>query len=215
MKVSHLEILVEEPSTEALLRVLLPHLLSGMTFEIHGHKGKPDLLRKLGDRLRGYAHWIDDTTRILVIVDRDRQNCRELKQELEKIAAESGLPTRAKNPARWTVATRIAIEELEAWYFGEWGAVRAAYPRAPAGIPTRTEYRDPDAILGGTWEAFERVLQGAGYFAGGLRKIEAARAIAPHMRASSNRSASFQALNRVLQELAWRVQAGGEVGTHC
>lgn len=201
MKVSHLEVLVEEPSTEALLNVLLPRLLSDTTFEIHAHRGKPDLLRKLGDRLRGYARWIDDSTRILVIVDRDRQDCMKLKRELEKIAGASGLTTRAKDSARWTVATRIAIEELEAWYFGDWDAVRAAYPRVPAGIPGRSEYRDPDAIQGGTWEAFERVLQGAGYFAGGLRKIEAARTLAQHMQAASNRSASFQAFNRVLQDL--------------
>ncbi len=34
---------------------------------------------------------------------------------------------------------------------------------------------DPDAIPGGTWEAFERVLQRSGYFQTGLRKLEAAQ----------------------------------------
>ena len=52
-------------------------------------------------------------------------------------------------------------------------------------------YRDPDAILGGTWEALERVLQAAGYFSSGIRKIEIAQAIAPHMDPKRNTSRSF------------------------
>lgn len=40
-------------------------------------------------------------------------------------------------------------------------------------------------------EAFERVLQRGGYFRTGLRKIEAARAIAPYIDPGRNRSRSF------------------------
>ena len=49
----------------------------------------------------------------------------------------------------------------------------------------------PDAIAGGTWEAFERVLRQAGYFGGGLPKIEVAREMAKHMDPARNTSASF------------------------
>ena len=97
---------------------------------------------------------------------------------------------------------RIAIQELEAWYFGDWDAVRAAYPRVSETVPRRTGYRDPDAIAGGTWEAFERVLQRSGYFAGGLRKIQAARSIAPHVDPVRNTSHSFQVFRDALLELA-------------
>jgi hypothetical protein len=38
------------------------------------------------------------------------------------------------------------------------------YPRVSKSTPERAKYRDPDAIAGGTWEAFERILQNAGYF---------------------------------------------------
>jgi hypothetical protein len=99
------------------------------------------------------------------------------------------------------VAIRLAIEELEAWYFGDWDAVRAAYPRVPDTIPNQANYRDPDAIAGGTWEAFERVLKRAGYFQTGLRKIEAARAISEHWQLEGNRSHSFRVFVKVLQEL--------------
>jgi hypothetical protein len=63
-------------------------------------------------------------------------------------------------------------------------------------------YRDPDAIAGGTWEAFERVLRQSGYFRGGLRKVEAARTIAPHIDPARNTSRSFQVLRDALVELA-------------
>ena len=99
------------------------------------------------------------------------------------------------------VVNRLAIEELEARYFGDWEAVRAAYPRTSATIPSQSKYRNPDAIAGGTWEAFERVLQKAGYFTGGLRKVEAARAVATHMEASRNTSPSFCAFRDVLLEM--------------
>jgi broad specificity phosphatase PhoE len=97
---------------------------------------------------------------------------------------------------------RLVIEELEAWYFGDWEAVRKAYPKVNATIPSQGKYRSPDAIKGGTWESFERVMKAAGYFKTGLRKIEAARAVAAHMDPSRNRSRSFQVLHEALAEMA-------------
>jgi hypothetical protein len=99
------------------------------------------------------------------------------------------------------VINRIVIEELESWYFGDWTAVRTVYPRVAATITSQASYREPDTIKGGTWEAFERVLQKAGYFKGGLRKIEAARAIAPHMDPTRNTSRSFQIFREALLEI--------------
>ena len=97
------------------------------------------------------------------------------------------------------MANRVVVQELEAWYFGDWEAVRSVYPRVNASIPRRAGYRDPDAIPD-TWEAFERILRKAGYFKTGLRKIEAARAIAPHINLKQNRSGSFQQFRRAIME---------------
>ena len=107
------------------------------------------------------------------------------------------LVTRASG-GRFAVVNRVAIEELEAWYFGDWEAVGAAYPRVDRNVPSLAKYREPDAIKGGTWEAFERVLQSAGYFKTGLRKIEAARAVGAHLEPSRNTSPSFGALRDAL-----------------
>ena len=100
------------------------------------------------------------------------------------------------------MVNRVAIEELEAWYFGEWEAVRGAYPRVSRTVPQQARYRDPDAIRGGTWEAFERVLQRRGYFKTGLRKLEAARQVAAHFDPDRSRSHSFEKLRAVIAEAA-------------
>ena len=122
---------------------------------------------------------------------------------VEEPSMEAALQTLlpAADPKTVRVIPRIAVEELEAWFFGDWQAVRAAYPGVAAGVPSKRGHRDADAIAGGTAEALERVLQDAGYFAGGLRKIEAARAIATHMDPRRNRSKSFCVLRDALAEL--------------
>ena len=188
---------------EAFLRVVLPRLLpAGRTFAIHVFQGKRDLLKKLPGRLRGYRHWLPADWRLIVMVDRDDDNCLELKARLETSAQEAELLSpRTKSPNRpWQVVNRVVIEELEAWYFGDWQSVCAAYPRVKPTIPRRTRYRDPDAIPGGTWEAFERVLQRSGYFKTGLRKVEAAQTIAAHFDPDRNRSRSFAVFHTAVRE---------------
>ncbi len=200
--VSHVELLVEEPSMEAALRLWLPQVLGHVSFQVHAYQCKDDLMKRLPDRLRGYSNWLPGDYRVVVLVDRDDDDCRHLKRRLEHMAQAVGLWTRSNaGDAPYQVVNRLAIEELEAWYFGDWDAVKAAYPNVSNSIPNKARYRDPDAIAGGTWEAFERILQRAGYFRTGLRKIEAARAIAKHWAPGANRSRSFRALHRVLAEM--------------
>lgn len=199
---SHIELLVEEPSAEAFLQALLPRLLpQGRSFAIHAFQGKDDLLAKLEQRLRAYATWLPDDWRLFVLVDRDDDDCMALKRRLEAIARTTGLATRSRPRAgAWQLVNRIAVEELEAWYFGEWDAVQEEYPRVAATLPRRKGFRDPDAVAGGTWEAFERVLQKHGYFQEGLQKIAAARAIGARIDPGRNRSASFRAFHAALLE---------------
>ncbi|MCO5120388.1 MAG: DUF4276 family protein [Burkholderiaceae bacterium] len=187
---------------EAFLRGLLPRLLPvDRTFEVHPFQGKSDLLDKLEARLRGYVRWLPADWRLFVVVDRDDEDCRALKRRLEAAALRAGLVTRSRvGPGPWQLVNRIAIEELESWYFGDWDAVKTEYPRVSIHVPQRQGLRDPDAIAGGTWEAFERVMQRSGYFKGGLPKIEAARSIAAHIEPERNRSASFRVFHAALME---------------
>jgi hypothetical protein len=202
MKADHLEILVEEPSMEAFLRELLPRLLGNRaTFRVYPSQGKDDLLRNLPARLKAYAKFLPANYRIVVVVDRDGDDCLQLKKKLDGIAAEAGLATRkgARVPA-WRVVNRIAVEELEAWYFGDWEAVLQCYPGVPRTLEQRAGYRDPDDIRGGTWEAFERLLQKAGYFPSGLGKTEVARSLGKLVMRERTRSRSFTLFCDVLLE---------------
>ena len=95
MKAEHLEILVEEPSMEAFLRESLPRLLGDKaSFEVYPYQCKDDLLSKLPARLDGYARWLPETWRVVVIVDRDNDVCESLKEKMELMAATAGLRTR-------------------------------------------------------------------------------------------------------------------------
>ena len=185
---------------EAALDHLLPRLLNDVEFEIFRFQCKDDLLMNLPLRLRAYSTWLPENWAILVLVDRDDDDCRQLKQTLELIAAAAGLTSKsaAGHGNRFQVVNRLAVEELEAWYFGDWEAVRRAYPRVSDTIPQRAAYRHPDAIAGGTWEALERVLKKGGYFKTGLRKLECARAISQHMDPARNTSPSFRAFSDAL-----------------
>ena len=204
MKATHLEILVEEPSMETFLRRLLPRRLGEeQSLSIYAHQCKEDLLDKLPQRLRGYVYWLPADWRIIIIVDRDDDDCAWLKAKLEGMTSDVGLLTRTASfggNQPWQVANRIAIEELEAWYFGEWTCVRPVYPKVNASVPNKAAYRDPDAIAGGTWEALERVLKKAGYFQSGLRKIELARQMGHNMDWNANASRSFGVFRDTLLE---------------
>jgi hypothetical protein len=71
----------------------------------------------------------------------------------------------------------IAVEELEPWFFGDPSAIHHAYPKVPETIGTKSKYRDPDAITGGTWDALERVLKKSRIFPRWLRKIKTVKMI--------------------------------------
>ena len=193
--IDHIELLVEESSAEAALRELLTRFLKGVSFEIHPHQGKADLLAKLPGRLRGYARFLPDSARVVVLVDRDNDDCIELKNRL----IEASVTAKLLGAGRaFHVVNRLAIEELEAWFFGDWKAVLKAFPKVKPTIPQKSGYRDPDAIAGGTWEALERILKAAGYMKGGLRKTEAAREVGKHLEPGRNSSVSFQHFWRAL-----------------
>lgn len=176
---------------EVFLRAVLPRLLpDSVPFDIVTFQGKRDLIAKLPKRLRGLSHTLAPTSRIVVLVDRDNDDCRQLKNQLNRIAVEAGFKVRNVGSTDWQVVNRIVIEELEAWYFGDWQAVREEFPRVSANVPTQAPYRDSDSIAGGTWEALERLLKKGGYFRTGIAKIELARTIGLRFqpdRCSANR----------------------------
>ncbi|MDB6155881.1 MAG: hypothetical protein JWL90_4334 [Chthoniobacteraceae bacterium] len=141
---------------------------------------------------------MDEESRIVVLVDEDHQDCLELKDRkdrMEQAAAAAGLMTKsAAAGGRFVVLNRIVVEELEAWFIGDPAALADAFPGVSRQLGSKVAYRKPEAIAGGTWEALERVLQRAGYYAGGISKIEVARCMANQMDPDRNTSPSFSSI---------------------
>ncbi len=76
MPCSHFDFYVKELSMEAFLKAWLPRFLpDNCTFHAYSNQGKCALLRKFENRLRGYAIWLPANWRIVVIVDRDDDEC--------------------------------------------------------------------------------------------------------------------------------------------
>lgn len=189
----HLEFLLEERSAEVALKAILPKIVpSEVSRRFHVFQGKHNLLKHLPRRLKSYRLKIPGDWRIVVLIDEDRENCHQLKAELEQIAHGEGLVTKssATKNSRFQVVNRLAIEELEAWFFGDPKAIRAAYPKVPDGFHRRRKYQNPDAIAGGTCEALERLLKR--FYRRGFAKTKMAGMIAPHMEPDRNKSKSFQ-----------------------
>jgi hypothetical protein len=194
-----IDFFVEEPSAEAALGNLLPRILpEEVIFEIRNFQSKDTLLKELPKRLRGYKSWFPSDLRIVVLIDEDREDCKQLKARLEKAAQHAGLKTKSQSH-NFQILNRIVVEELEAWFFGDVEALVTAYPKVPSNLANKEKFRDPDAITGGTWEALERLLQKAGYYSGGLPKIEVARKVSEFMEPSRNRSKSFQVFKEGLE----------------
>jgi len=191
----HIEIIVEEPSAEEALRHLLPKLVSDKPRpKIINMGSKYKLLKVLPARLRAYQQRIKKGAqlRIVVLVDRDNDDCINLKHTLERMAREAGLHTKTAPDAQgtFTVLNRIVVEELESWFIGDPQALRKAFPSLPKINPNTKPFQIPDN--GGDWEALHRFLKKHGLYRNGFRKIEAAQKIAPHMDVNNNRSASFR-----------------------
>lgn len=188
----HLEILLEEPSAEAALDNILHKIIpAGNSWRMLVFSGKADLMDRLDQVLRGYANWITEEYRIVVLIDRDDDICKDLKNRLDQKAIEVGLKVKSRSTP-FQVLNRIAIEELEAWFLGDPTAIRTAYPKVSKQFEYQEKYRSSDEIRGGTWEALERLLQRAGYYPAGLPKIETAKRISLYMDPEKNRSKSFR-----------------------
>ena len=193
----HLECLVEEPSAEALLNHLLPRMLpQGWKYKIHPFQGKCNLLKRLPDRLKSYAGMMrtDPGLRLLILVDKDREDCHNLKKRLENQAKRCGLLTKSHaGGGEFRVLNRIAVHELESWFFGDIQALRKVYPKLPVSFLKKKRYRfnQPDD-LNDAWEALEKLLQSYDYFPGGLPKVENANLVGQYMNPARNTSKSFQ-----------------------
>lgn len=119
---------------------------------------------------------------MVVLVDADDDDCVDLKQRIVDVV-------RSEAPGL-RVLVRIAVEETEAYYLGDWRAIKAAYPRAKQRVfKTYTPDGRPPQ---GTWELFAEVIGEDGF----ENKVDWAERMGPEMSVdeAGNRSPSFKAL---------------------
>lgn len=190
-----IEILVEEQSTEEALRHLLPGLLKNRALaKVINLGSKYKLLRALPKRLAAYRQRIEqgEDLRVVVLVDRDDDDCKALKHQLEDASRHAGLATKATPAAdgRFVVVNRIVVEVLESWFIGDPAALRHAFTSLPRIDDKKGIFRNPDN--GDSWEALHRFLKKHGIYKSSYPKIDAARRIAPRLDLQANRSRSFQ-----------------------
>jgi hypothetical protein len=107
--------LTEEKSMQEFLNAILPPILGEtIQYRIRVFQSKDELLSNVETTLRRYAVGMPESYRIIILVDNDRHDCKQLKMRLEAAAQSAGLITRRADPSAWQVATCVVIEELEA-----------------------------------------------------------------------------------------------------
>jgi len=177
-----LEFLLEEQSAEKALQNLLPRLLPDqVSYYLHPHNGREDLLRQLGAKLRAYSRWLPADAYVVVLCDQHSRDCAKLKQVILNEATAIGFER---------ILARIVVAELESWFLGDPAAIEAAFPRLHAsGWAGRKTYRHPDRLLNAS-QVLDRLLRNAGYRER-YPKVIGARRISEHMSLEDNRSHSF------------------------
>lgn len=219
----YFQFLIEDKSAEIVVRHVMEKLEDQYVEKpIHwdiksfggiGHlpkKGKPieqktgKLLNDLPMYMRAFGKKLQtmEKAALIVVLDNDRRDCRQFRQELEDMAN--------SNMVLCDYAFCIAVKEMEAWLLGDLQAIIAAYPDAK--IQHIKKY-EQDAICD-TWEILAEMVYPKGlkrlkkkaagsYFEIGKAKYEWADRIGKYLRLHENASPSYKAF---IGELETRIR---------
>jgi hypothetical protein len=216
----HFEILVEGQTELTALSILMKNIVGEYgnphTWRVHKHRGigripddptaKPNkhdqtLLHNLPSKLRAYGEEGRDDVVVVVLVDLDaRPDCSAFKSDLTGL-----LNHCAKKPKS---IFRIAIEELEAWFFGDQLSIKKAYPKVRQ--PMLDGYVQDSQCR--TWEMLAEAIYPGGLNSlgqHGKRSVKIleqkrvwAKEICPHMDVENNHSHSFQCFRDGIRRMA-------------
>lgn len=183
-----IEILVEEPSMENVLNILLPQILPegytlGVNCFVRPHQGKSDLQKSIPKKVQAYQNFPQQVL-LIVIHDQDSNDCILLKENLIQIITQI-------NPNQ-PYLIRIACKELENWYLGDMPAIEQVYPKFKASKhQNKAKYRNPDHTFGA-----HELEQQIKTFTKGF----ASKSIPLHMDITTNNSPSFNQLVTGIQQ---------------
>lgn len=170
---THLVLLLEEPSAKDLLQGLLPRLVpEGTSITYLVFEGKQDLEAQLTRKLRG---WRIKDSAFVVLRDQDAGDCRAVKARLISRVQHSGK----------TALVRVACRELESWIVGDWHAVAKAFDKPQLAAQALKEtFRDPDQLV--------HPVESLRSFLPEYQKRDGARRVGPLLDPTRNRSKSFR-----------------------
>ncbi len=125
---------------------------------------------------------------VVVVLDLDREDETGFRKDLEQLAHQTAAGSKT--------LFGIAIEEIEAWYFGDQSALFGAFPKAKQVVVSAYIQ---DSICG-TWERLadaiypggSKALPKSAWPAAGEAKHDWAKKIGPLMEVGRNTSPSFQ-----------------------
>ena len=167
--------MLEEPSAEYFLDILMKRILSGfesVEYLLIPLQGKSDLQQSIPRKLRA---WRTPNTFFIILHDQDNHDCKILKQKLMRLCLDG------KNHSP---LIRIVCRELEAWCCGDLDAVEKAFPGFNANkYKNKSKFRYPDSIVKPSKE-LQKIIRG-------FSKNAAARRIPGHMDIENNTSTSF------------------------
>ena len=214
----HFEVLIEDQSGKKALDILIPKIIGKKhtsrvisyrgvgripkNLQSHTDASNRILLDRLPELLKGYGRTYANnparySTVLIVVCDLDNKCLKIFRQKLLNVL----------NECNSEIETRfcIAVEEGEAWFFGDIRAIKAAYPKAKDNV--LNNYKN-DSICG-TWELLAeavftgglRALKKKGKQAVGREKSVWAEKITPYMNVDENVSPSFRYFRDKIREL--------------
>ncbi len=179
----HVEFLLEEPSMENFLRVILPQILPNRykldkNCFLRPHNGKSDLKKSIPKKVKVFSNFYIPT-KIIIVHDQDSADCLKLKKDIENLCKQN-------IDAPCPTLIRIPCRELENWYIGDMNAIQKVYPKFKAKYyKSRAKFRNPDNCFG-TDELIKIIPE--------FQKGFASKNIPKHMDLNTNRSTSFNHL---------------------
>lgn len=181
------EFLLEEPSMENVLRILLPRILPSKYILdencfLRPHNGKGDLLKSIPVKVRTFSNFYEPV-KIIILHDQDSNDCKLLKKKIQELCDSNGdCPTKV----------RIVCRELESWYLGDMSAIEKVYPKFKKSTYFNKEkFRDPDSC--NSYYELKKIIPE-------IQKGFASRNIPNFFNLDENKSKSFQAFVNGIKE---------------
>lgn len=173
------EILLEEPSMENFLRIILPKILpEGFKLDencfLRPHNGKGDLMKSIPNKIRVFSNF-HEPVKIIILHDQDASDCVFLKRNILNLCQSNG---------NCPVLVRIICRELESWYLGDMTAIEKVYPKFKAkNFQRKKKFRNPDSC--NAFDELKKIIPE-------IQKGYASKNIPLYLNIDNNNSISFQ-----------------------